>query len=65
MDTYRGVDEWVLIGEADSCFQVWRSVASSYGYHLRDAGGHSALDYLLAVGVELIAVEVAVRVYQH
>jgi hypothetical protein len=62
VDSYCGVEELVFFGEADSRFQIGGAVAGAYRYHVADASIEGALDYLLAVGVELVAVQVAVGI---
>ena len=55
----------IAIGEADAGFEIRRAVAGADGDHVLDAGGEGALDDGVAVGVELVAVQVAVGVDEH
>ena len=59
-----GVDERIALGQPDGGFQVGRAVAGADGHHALHAGGAGALDHLLAVGVELGVVQVAVGIDQ-
>src|SRR6266446_3505926 len=52
----------VSIGETDTGFEVGRAVAGANRDHLRDAGRERTIDHCVAIGIELLAVEVAVRV---
>ncbi len=57
-----GVDERVAIGQADGGFEIGRTVAGADRHHALDAGGERALDHGLAVGVELLVIQMAVGI---
>src|SRR5580658_1408220 len=64
MHAYRCVNEIVLAGEAQGGFQVWRTVAGADGHHAFDAGLAGAREHFGAVRIELLVVQMAVRIYQ-
>jgi hypothetical protein len=62
MHTYRRPEAFVRVGETDACFEVGRPFAGSDRQELRDARQARSGDGLLAIGCELVAIEVAMRV---
>jgi hypothetical protein len=65
MDPDGCVHEWMLFRELNSGIERGRAIAIADGDHRSDSGLASASDDLLAIGVELLAVEMCVRVYKH
>ena len=54
----------MLAGQAQGGFQIRRTVAGADGHHALHAGLAGARDHFVAVGVELLVVQVAVRIDQ-
>src|SRR5579871_400278 len=65
MDADCRVHERVLFGELDSSSKIWRPVTVPNGDHGRDSGFASACDDFRAIGLELLAIEMCVRVDEH
>src|ERR1017187_8463601 len=64
MHAHGCVDEGVLPGQAQGGFQVRRTAARADGHHALDASLAGALDHLVAVRVELLVIQMAVRIDQ-
>jgi hypothetical protein len=62
MDGYCRVEGLVSIGQADTGFEIRWAVSGADGDHVVNASVQGALDYGVAVFVELFAVQVAVGV---
>src|ERR1022692_1098103 len=64
MHAHGCIDEGVLPGQAQGGFQVRRTAARANGHHALDASLAGALDHLVAVRVELLVIQMAVRIDQ-
>ena len=58
-------ERFMALGHADTGFQIRRTLAGSDRDHAFDAGVQSPANHFFAIGIEFLAVEVAVRVNQH
>ena len=65
MHAYGRVNRRVKLGHADARFEIGRTVPGADRQHAPDAGFDGALNYGVAVGVELLMIQMAVRVRQH
>src|SRR5262245_1152267 len=65
MDSDRRVHERMLLGELDPGVQIGRPVAIADGDHGRDSGFVRACDDFRAIGLELLAIEMCVRIDEH
>ena len=65
MDTNRCIQKRILVGESNSSIELRRTIPVPDGDHRRDTSFPRARDYLLAVRVELLAIEMCVRIYEH
>src|ERR1019366_3955209 len=61
----RRVQERVLVCKLNSGIELGRTIAIANGDHRSHSGLASASDDLLAIRVELLAVEMSVRIYKH
>ena len=64
MHADRCEDESVLLGEPDAGLEIRRAAAGSNRHNALDAGGAGALDGGIAVGGELLIIQVTVRIDQ-
>ena len=55
----------MFLSESNPGIECWRAVAVSNGDHRLYSGLASAGDDLLAIGVELLAIEMCVRIDEH
>ncbi|HTS74840.1 MAG TPA: hypothetical protein VMG40_01480, partial [Bryobacteraceae bacterium] len=62
MDSDGGVEARIPVRQPDSGFEIRRAVAGSDGHHRLHARGQRALNYLVAVIFELVAIEMAMGV---
>jgi len=60
-----GVDEFVFLGQTDTAINICGAVAVSDGNNGVNSGSAGARDHFVAVGVELVAVEMCVGVDEH
>ena len=65
MDTNRRVHERMFLGQPNSGVEHGRAVTVADGNHGPDPGFERPRDDLLAVGVELLAIEMGVRIDEH
>src|SRR5258706_2728224 len=65
MNAQRRVDEIVFLGQSDSAIYMLGSIAVSDRDEGTDPGFPRPRDYLLAVVVELLAIQVCVRINKH
>ena len=59
------VHERILVRELNPGVERGRTVAIADGDHGSHSGLARASDHLLAIGVELLAIEMCVRIYEH
>ncbi len=65
MNPDRRINEFVLLGQQNSAIKVNRAVAIANGDDGLDAGLARPSNYLLAIGIEAVAFEMGVGVYEH
>src|SRR5580658_9776741 len=59
------VQERILVRELNSGIERWRAVAVANGDDRPNSCRSGVSDHLFAIGVELLAVEMRVRIYKH
>ena len=65
MNPDRRVHERILLGELNPGIKIGRAIPVADRDHRDDSSLAGTCDYLLAVGVELLAIEMCVRVNEH
>jgi len=62
VNAHRGVNEGVAVGQPDTGFQIRRSFSGADGHQLHDTGRERAFDHRFPVIVELVVIEMAMRI---
>jgi hypothetical protein len=65
MNADGAIERRVSIGEADASFKIGRAVAGADGDHMLDARVERALDDFVAIGGELVIIEMAMGIDEH
>src|SRR5579872_552079 len=65
MDSEGRIDEFVFFSQTNSTIDILGAVAVPDGNNRSNSGCTSALDHLVTIRVELVAVEMCVRIDEH
>src|SRR6516225_1846037 len=65
MNSDRRVEEGILVGQPNAGIKLRRTIAIADRNHCDNSGLACTCDHLLAVGVELLTIEMGVRVDEH
>lgn len=65
MDPNGGVQEWIFLRQLNPGIQLWRPIAIPNRNHRPNSSRARPFNHLLAIGIELLAIKVRMRINKH